>query len=414
MRKLFAILAVVSVIAAGSFYVLNDDSPDTVVKGETMVMPLYNSDYGDLTFTHEYPTITFTATAKPGYTFAGWYSGETCLSESATLILQMSNKAAVRAVFTADAVNTYTWSCPVWAEDGSVTYKTETLALTITSADFVKAQTQFDAGERRYAETAKVPTAMVSFTDPYVVKIADHLTALSAGMTDAQKATVILRFVQDAIAYATDISTYSTDEYWATPVETLYGVKGDCEDTAVLLCSIAGAMGMETGLVAFDHDATGNTSNGHMGSVIALPAAIGTTYTIAEKNYVYCETATDNRIDLGSLSSSYNSADGSVTLISSGTYGEYIVTSLDDVYTLTMKTGDMFVHSPKANLPGTVITISGSATADEGGFLFLDSATQIGGIPSDVGTYVLKITATWDMYGLHQETVQTVTIEVQK
>lgn len=88
-----------------------------------------------------------------------------------------------------------------------------------------------------------------------------------------------------------DYGTYGMDEYWACPLETLCIQYGDCEDTAVLLCSLYAAAGYETAAggisghvfagVALDVDGFVETSKSRMnqldrihGNVMKLAKAV--------------------------------------------------------------------------------------------------------------------------------------------
>ncbi len=87
-------------------------------------------------------------------------------------------------------------------------------------------------------------------------------------------ADFLASFVQVAIPYppsiylpgeewseGEDYGTYGMDEYWASPLETLCVQTGDCEDTAVLLCSLYAVAGYAT--------AVGGNS-GHVFAGVAL------------------------------------------------------------------------------------------------------------------------------------------------
>ncbi len=121
----------------------------------------------------------------------------------------------------------------------------------------------------------KAPILLVDSEDPNVVKVADHILSITEDGTDYQKISAALCFVQTAIRYASDGDLYGTDEYWATPSETLRYHAGDCEDTSVLLISILGAMGIDSVLLDYPgHEAVG-------------------AYIDSAQDYLYCETASD-------------------------------------------------------------------------------------------------------------------------
>ena len=60
--------------------------------------------------------------------------------------------------------------------------------------------------------------------------------------TPAHFANYLAAFVQTAVVYTDDVVEHPVGEYWNYPVETLYSLKGDCEDSSILLCAIYSAM----------------------------------------------------------------------------------------------------------------------------------------------------------------------------
>lgn len=77
----------------------------------------------------------------------------------------------------------------------------------------------------------------------HIKEIADYL----CGLTESEylRAQYALNFTQCAVEYALDEEIYGIKEHFATPIETLYIGKGDCEDKAFLTCSIMLAMGLD-------------------------------------------------------------------------------------------------------------------------------------------------------------------------
>lgn len=139
----------------------------------------------------------------------------------------------------------YYWRCP--AQDG---YTNECLEMhipqdvyeTSMKRDVLRVPTVFDP----------VPLHFIESDDPYVQKVAEHILSVTDGMSDREKATAALWFVQSVVSYRTDAELYGTDEHWAYPVETLYLKRGDCEDSAILLCSVYRAMGLDCALLDYD------------------------------------------------------------------------------------------------------------------------------------------------------------------
>lgn len=64
-------------------------------------------------------------------------------------------------------------------------------------------------------------------------------------------ALVLLAFVR-GIEYTEDSELYGCSEYWATPAETLWAGRGDCEDVAILFVTLGRLFGLETVLIASD------------------------------------------------------------------------------------------------------------------------------------------------------------------
>lgn len=87
----------------------------------------------------------------------------------------------------------------------------------------------------------------VQTDDPSVRTIADIIMSLHQSVRD--RAASALSFVHNSIGYASDIQAHGENEYWQLPYETLRLGTGDCEDKALLLASIYGAMGLDCVLV---------------------------------------------------------------------------------------------------------------------------------------------------------------------
>ena len=96
---------------------------------------------------------------------------------------------------------------------------------------------------------------------------------------------VIFNFVCSAIEYEGDDVLYGCPEYWATPAETLWVGKGDCEDTAILFVTLCRAFGYDAVLVRMD-----DVSDSHMmgGVRCGLKGDIRDGYTLAECTWSRC------------------------------------------------------------------------------------------------------------------------------
>jgi predicted transglutaminase-like cysteine proteinase len=133
--------------------------------------------------------------------------------------------------------------------DGGVTVR-ETIDLGITEEEYLRAAEE--AHVRHGSVLIAVPTAFADPDNPYIIRIADRINELTEDCDELTRATVAAHFVQTAIEYASDKEMHGTSDYWATPLETLYLGKGDCEDSATLLLSIYMAMGLECALLDYD------------------------------------------------------------------------------------------------------------------------------------------------------------------
>ena len=124
----------------------------------------------------------------------------------------------------------------------------------------------------------------VTYDDPYIVRIANDFNTIYGYESDAKKLDILLTFTQ-YIPYQYDSEYKGQDEYWKYPVETLFEQGGDCEDTSLLFCAIAKAMGYDTAILLFD---------GHMAAGVSYseqPSGHGiTTYPEKGVLYLYCET----------------------------------------------------------------------------------------------------------------------------
>lgn len=61
----------------------------------------------------------------------------------------------------------------------------------------------------------------------------------------SEQLAVVNRFVNNTVKFASDISHWGQEDYWATPLESLGSGKGDCEDYAILKYVSLRALGVE-------------------------------------------------------------------------------------------------------------------------------------------------------------------------
>ena len=93
-----------------------------------------------------------------------------------------------------------------------------------------------------------------------------HTGRTVADLTEHQLCVVISAFVRTGIQYAYDDDLYGCGDYAASPTETLYLGKGDCEDVSILFVSIARAYGIDAVLIGYgDHCTAGIRISGWEG-----------------------------------------------------------------------------------------------------------------------------------------------------
>ena len=388
-----------------------------------------NTEYGEVILAHhEDGVVTFKAVPNEGYTLQCWQdSSGDILGTDLTLTLKMSEVGRINAVFGyySNKVIELNWQCPVFTSDGIGAYTDESFAIAISSEDYLDSM---DGDYVRYAsETIRTPASLLS-DDHVITSITDYLEGFTAGMPDLKRTIVIMTFVQDTIAYATDTEQYATVEFWATPLETVYSGKGDCEDTATLFVNIASRMGLDVGFVAFDY-----ANNGHMSAAVKLTGGAsvsgGTTFVMDGSTYAYVETASDVHVPLGYLSPAYNIADGKFTPI---TYSDGIYTAgttktigvqtpvetsstvsygnVSNPPVLDMCVGDSFSYTAETNM-ASVITAEGPGLQ----FLTFDGETDtLYGTATEPGVFNVILKAVWTQGELSQTAYQVITFRVSE
>lgn len=271
--------------------------------------------------------IVVRAVPADGASFYGWFSGDAMVSDRMFETFDIGAVDGVEAVFNEGFTKSveYAWEMPMFASDGSLSGMTrhEVVSIGLWSGDYWS--TVQDDGRLRHATYADpMPVFMLSDSNA-VDQVVEYLEPLVEGMTDLQKATVLAYFVQDVIDYESDSSQYGVTDFWATPDETLYTGRGDCEDTATLYVNIGARMGLDVGFVAFE-----DARMGHMSAAVALDdgetARGNAVFEVDGVRYAYVETAIDNaHSDVGQLSSAYRITDGNWTRVTyDSETGEYI------------------------------------------------------------------------------------------
>lgn len=73
-----------------------------------------------------------------------------------------------------------------------------------------------------------------------------------SSLTEHQICAVLLAFVRGGITYVHDPITYGCKDYAASPTETVYLARGDCEDLSILYVSLLRAYGIRSTLITYD------------------------------------------------------------------------------------------------------------------------------------------------------------------
>ena len=385
-------------------------------------------------------TIEYRAVSNPGYRFTHWEfdDGREPSTEPVAVFKANEDRLATAYFTESDVVSVeYGWYVPTFTSDGVVYSEMRLDSVTISDSEY-RASLSDTTVQRSATISKPSPVANCSADGP-VAEIAERLNEITQGMTNLQRAFTVLAFVQDAIGYMTDRSQYNCEEYWTTPLETLYSGYGDCEDTATLLVSIASAMGLDCGFVMFEHNRYGTDGTGHMSVAIALKdgeSVSGTdvaTFVVNGVTYAYAETAVDPASiggyhpGVGILSSSYLLSDGRFTpvsfdaesdtftagntiAISSGTVstgGAGVYGNFSNPPAVEMGVGDTFSYHPETTLPARI-----TAEGDGMSFLSYDESTGVLSGTADVaGTFTVVLTAV-STVGPEQRATQTVTLIV--
>ena len=161
----------------------------------------------------------------------------------------------------------------------------ESIYLGITEDEY--RDSMYRLGMRQGYTFNEVPEMLIG-SDRCVRVIGDYI--MNRYETDYMRATASLYLVQTGIEYESDDVNYGVAEYWARPTETLYHLKGDCEDTAILFCSICRYMGIKAILLNGD---------GHIGSAVCVNA-IGEPYIYNGEEYYSCSTTSSYTERIGS------------------------------------------------------------------------------------------------------------------
>ncbi len=416
------------------------DTGDRVTSDSIFAGPTYDPTMGYVTVTSfDNDSITFTVTAADGYRFVHWEDLDgNVLTTSTSMTFPSIGDRDARAVFGVSGPRTVDiqWYSPVFNSDGSVT-DGDPIRFSVVLDDVEYEASVSDASVQRHGTVANLTPGALCTVDGVMASVVDHIDVLTQGMTNLQKAIVILQFVQDAVGYQLDRDQYGSEEFWATPFETLYSGYGDCEDTAVLYASIATALGLDVGFVMFESDRLDTPDSGHLSVAVALKGteSIGgdaTTFELDGATWAYAETAFDMTDEgdyrplVGVLSTNYTIHHASFTpvLFEDGTFrsgktiyihsgatsasGTMVYGSDSNPPAVEMGIGDTFSYNPVTSLP-SVITASGNGMQ----WLTWDSTTNtLSGTATISGTWEVALTAT-STVGPEQTAVQNVIIIVK-
>ena len=96
-----------------------------------------------------------------------------------------------------------------------------------------------------------------------VSQLKEIFAGIGGDISDRQSfADFLVSFAQLGIEYpamideSSDLEVWGVDEYWAKSLETLYFIKGDCEDSAAVACSLFKAAGYKTAMVGVSKHVT--------------------------------------------------------------------------------------------------------------------------------------------------------------
>ena len=204
-------------------------------------------------------------------------------------------------------VDGYTTVQYEWSVDG----ESYTYSLDILYSDVVYHRDYYDVSQRQqdiYNDHQRDRT-FVTYEDKYIQQIATDFGTMTEGMTDLERVNFLLAFSQ-CLGYEDDSVYMGYEEYWKFPLETLYDHGGDCEDTSILLASLAEAMGYDASLLLFP---------GHMAAGIHIDGDypdLNGFYLRSDpdKVYYYCET-TSTGFTVGQIPSSVDTENTTMVVI---------------------------------------------------------------------------------------------------
>ncbi len=232
------------ILSDTTVYALNDKTYDVSVNtGEAYTKSAEGTEAVTWTLSSSDGEIKVETGTSFSYVFndMGAYT-LSCIGENATL-------GKVYSVLADGTVpKTYEW------KSGDKNYS---LTLDIRYSDYLTYKTDDIERDLGTLGSAEHDLTFITYDDKYVRQIAEYITEATKGLDSMTRANVLLRFTQEAIEYKYDTESAGQEEYWKYPLETLYDMNGDCEDTSILFCAVGKAMGYNTALMIFSGHATG-------------------------------------------------------------------------------------------------------------------------------------------------------------
>lgn len=131
-------------------------------------------------------------------------------------------------------------------------------------------------------------TDFVTYESKYIKDLALQFETICEGMTDLERMNVVLSYTQN-IPYMYDADSTGIEEYWKFALETILENNGDCEDTSILFCAIAKAMGYDTALMTLFADGRSNM-DGEINHCVSLIKVDGCDGKDDFDGYCFCET----------------------------------------------------------------------------------------------------------------------------
>lgn len=150
------------------------------------------------------------------------------------------------------------WYMPVLGDDGRAYQLSETTDPGISEDDFRAALSSpmcrkiILGGGHGLSDIPGCPQSFLDAFEDAVSRTGKDIREHS----DYEICVLISAFVRTGIEYADDRDVHGCRDYAASPVETLYLGKGDCEDVSILFVSMARAYGIDCVPISYDGHCT--------------------------------------------------------------------------------------------------------------------------------------------------------------